>query len=109
MGLNATLTATERTICCILENYQTEEGVQVPNVLRPFMGGMKIMPFVNAPPKNIGKHKAAKAHAKKNPKQKQKQKQTKKGKAPKKGKQAKKGKSNSKKGQKKKKNNSVKN
>merc|ERR1712087_789332 len=76
--LNATLTATERTICCILENYQTEEGVQVPNVLRPFMGGMKIMPFVNAPPKNIGKHKAAKAHAKKNPKQKQKPK----GKAP---------------------------
>jgi seryl-tRNA synthetase len=31
--LNATLTATERTICCILENYQTPEGVVVPEVL----------------------------------------------------------------------------
>merc|ERR1719266_2144040 len=68
--LNATLTATERTICCILENYQTNEGVLVPNVLRPFMGGMRLMPFVNELPKNVGKHKAAKAHAKKNPKQK---------------------------------------
>ncbi|KAK1407513.1 hypothetical protein QVD17_39129 [Tagetes erecta] len=25
--LNSTLTATERTLCCILENYQTEKGV----------------------------------------------------------------------------------
>jgi len=32
--LNATLTATERTLCCILENYQTEEGVIVPEPLR---------------------------------------------------------------------------
>jgi seryl-tRNA synthetase len=31
--LNATLTATERTICCILENYQTADGVVVPEVL----------------------------------------------------------------------------
>lgn len=31
--LNATLCATERTLCCILENYQTEEGVKVPKVL----------------------------------------------------------------------------
>ncbi len=31
--LNATLCATERTMCCILENYQTEEGVNVPKVL----------------------------------------------------------------------------
>jgi seryl-tRNA synthetase len=49
--LNATLCATERTICCILENYQTDEGVIVPEVLRPFMGGLEIMKFVNAPPK----------------------------------------------------------
>lgn len=43
--LNATLCATERTICCILENYQTAEGVVVPEVLRPFMGGLEIMKF----------------------------------------------------------------
>jgi len=50
--LNATLCATERTICCILENYQTDKGVVVPEVLRPFMGGMDFIPFVKeAPPK----------------------------------------------------------
>ena len=49
--LNATLCATERTICCILENYQDETGVKVPEVLRPFMGGMEHMPFVKEPPK----------------------------------------------------------
>ena len=26
--LNGTLTATERTLCCVLENYQTPEGVR---------------------------------------------------------------------------------
>jgi len=31
------LVATERTICCILENYQTETGVRVPEVLRPYL------------------------------------------------------------------------
>lgn len=36
--LNATLTATERTMCCILENYVTPEGVRVPEVLQPFCG-----------------------------------------------------------------------
>ncbi|XP_077212714.1 serine--tRNA ligase-like isoform X2 [Tasmannia lanceolata] len=36
--LNSTLTATERTICCILENYQKEKGVEIPTVLQPFMG-----------------------------------------------------------------------
>lgn len=36
--LNATLCATERTLCCILENYQTEEGVRVPDVLIPYVG-----------------------------------------------------------------------
>lgn len=43
--LNATLCATERTMCCILENYQTEEGVIVPKVLQPFMGGMELIPY----------------------------------------------------------------
>lgn len=36
--LNATLCATERTLCCILENYQTEEGLRIPEALVPFMG-----------------------------------------------------------------------
>lgn len=36
--LNATLCATERTLCCILENYQTPEGVIVPEVLRKYVG-----------------------------------------------------------------------
>ena len=35
--LNCTLCATERTLCCILENYQTPEGIEVPNVLQPYM------------------------------------------------------------------------
>ncbi|XP_042383791.1 serine--tRNA ligase-like [Zingiber officinale] len=43
--LNSTLTATERTVCCILENYQTEDGVIVPEVLRPFMGGKEFLHF----------------------------------------------------------------
>jgi len=36
--LNGTLCATERTLCCILENYQTETGLRVPEVLIPFVG-----------------------------------------------------------------------
>ncbi len=31
--LNATLCATERTMCCIMENYQTETGLKIPKVL----------------------------------------------------------------------------
>ncbi|KAK8616538.1 hypothetical protein V6N13_018086 [Hibiscus sabdariffa] len=47
--LNSTLTATERTMCCILENYQKEDGVEIPEVLRPFMGGKSFMPFKTKP------------------------------------------------------------
>lgn len=36
--LNSTLCATERTMCCLVENYQTETGVVIPHVLRPFIG-----------------------------------------------------------------------
>uniref|UniRef100_A0ACD5TUY8 Uncharacterized protein n=1 Tax=Avena sativa TaxID=4498 RepID=A0ACD5TUY8_AVESA len=43
--LNSTLTATQRTLCCILENYQTEDGVAVPKVLQQFMGGVDFLPF----------------------------------------------------------------
>ena len=48
--LNATLCATGRGICCILETYQTEDGVIVPEVLRPFMGGKEFLPFVRGAP-----------------------------------------------------------
>ena len=47
--LNSTLCATGRGICCILENYQTEDGVNVPEVLQPYMGGIDFMPFVRGP------------------------------------------------------------
>lgn len=43
--LNSTLTATERTLCCILENYQTPEGFRVPDALKPFMHGIEFIPF----------------------------------------------------------------
>ena len=42
--LNCTAIATERTICCILENYQQVDGtVKIPEVLIPYMNGKKIM------------------------------------------------------------------
>eukprot|EP01006_Ploeotia_vitrea_P010263 TRINITY_DN26620_c0_g1_i1.p1 TRINITY_DN26620_c0_g1~~TRINITY_DN26620_c0_g1_i1.p1 ORF type:complete len:467 (-),score=14.24 TRINITY_DN26620_c0_g1_i1:20-1420(-) len=44
--LNATLCATGRAICCLLETYQEPNGVRVPEVLVPFMGGMDFLPFV---------------------------------------------------------------
>ena len=47
--LNSTLSATERTICCILENYQKEDGVEVPEALRPFMSGKSFLPFKAKP------------------------------------------------------------
>lgn len=46
--LNSTLTATGRGICCILETYQTPDGVRVPEALVPFMGGTTFLPFVRA-------------------------------------------------------------
>ena len=44
--LNGTLCATERTLCCILENYQTDKGVVVPEPLRPFVG-TDFIPYVD--------------------------------------------------------------
>lgn len=43
--LNCTLCATERTLCCVLENYQTKEGLIIPEVLRPYMGGQEFIPY----------------------------------------------------------------
>ncbi len=43
--LNATICATERTLCCILEHYQTKDGVTVPQCLLPYMHGIEFIPF----------------------------------------------------------------
>ncbi|KAA0065494.1 hypothetical protein IC582_030181 [Cucumis melo] len=59
--LNSTLTATERTLCCILENYQKEDGVEVPEVLRPYLGGKAFLPFKTKPTVNDSKGKKSKA------------------------------------------------
>ncbi|XP_050887594.1 serine--tRNA ligase, cytoplasmic [Lathyrus oleraceus] len=58
--LNSTLTATERTMCCILENNQKEDGVEIPEVLRPFISGKALLPFKNKP-NNEAKGKKSKA------------------------------------------------
>ncbi|CAM6018027.1 unnamed protein product [Sphagnum balticum] len=61
--LNSTLTATERTLCCILENYQTREGVRVPEALKPFMLGIEFLPFQTVPSKGKTKSKVTAAAA----------------------------------------------
>ncbi|XP_056413684.1 serine--tRNA ligase, cytoplasmic [Hyla sarda] len=50
--LNATMCATTRTICAILENYQTSEGIIVPEKLKDFMppGLKEIIRFVKPAP-----------------------------------------------------------
>src|SRR5271157_6414943 len=43
-SLNSTAIATERAMCCILENYQNEDGtVRVPDALQPYMGGRTVI------------------------------------------------------------------
>ena len=53
--LNSTLCATGRAICCLLENGQTDKGINIPKVLQPFLepfvDDATFIPFVNAPPK----------------------------------------------------------
>uniref|UniRef100_H2ZBS2 Serine--tRNA ligase, cytoplasmic n=2 Tax=Ciona savignyi TaxID=51511 RepID=H2ZBS2_CIOSA len=50
--LNATMCATTRVICAILENYQTDEGILIPDVLKPFMPEQyrEMIKFVRAAP-----------------------------------------------------------
>jgi seryl-tRNA synthetase len=55
--LNSTLCATERTLCCILENYQTEKGIRIPAALKPYLAPFlfdlkdpELIPFVNDGP-----------------------------------------------------------
>jgi seryl-tRNA synthetase len=58
--LNATMCATTRAICAILENYQTDAGILVPSVLREFMPPKyaEIIPFVKQAPIDQEKEKA---------------------------------------------------
>uniref|UniRef100_A0A0N5ARU6 serine--tRNA ligase n=1 Tax=Syphacia muris TaxID=451379 RepID=A0A0N5ARU6_9BILA len=50
--LNATMCATTRVICAILENYQKENGIEVPEVLRNYMPSQykDFIPFVKPAP-----------------------------------------------------------
>ncbi|KAL6790407.1 hypothetical protein GGI42DRAFT_336831 [Trichoderma sp. SZMC 28013] len=57
--LNSTLCATTRTLCCVLENYQTEEGLRVPEVLRKYLPGTPdFIPFAKELPKETAAQKA---------------------------------------------------
>lgn len=44
--LNGTLCAIQRTLCCLVENYQTNDGIVVPEVLRKYYGA-DFIPFKN--------------------------------------------------------------
>ena len=40
--LNGTAMTVQRTMCCLLENYQNKDGsITIPKVLVPYMGGKK--------------------------------------------------------------------
>ncbi|KAH7103809.1 serine-tRNA ligase [Auriculariales sp. MPI-PUGE-AT-0066] len=56
--LNGTLCATERALCCVVENYQDENGIVIPEVLRPYMQGRERIDFVKELPKSVQKKKA---------------------------------------------------
>jgi seryl-tRNA synthetase len=67
--LNATMCATTRVICAILENYQVEDGIIVPEVLRIFMPAnyREKIPFVKPAPIDV-EESTAKAKMQKQPK-----------------------------------------
>lgn len=49
--LNATMCAVSRTICALLENYQTEEGIALPPILKPLLpDGLNFIKFVKPAP-----------------------------------------------------------
>ncbi|KAJ8301414.1 hypothetical protein KUTeg_020401 [Tegillarca granosa] len=62
--LNATMCATTRTICAILENNQVEDGIIVPEALRKFMppGINEKIPFVQEAPIDQEETKKQKKH-----------------------------------------------
>jgi len=58
-ALNSTLCATERALCCVLENYQREDGIEVPQVLRKYIPGQpEFLPYVKELPKDSTSVKA---------------------------------------------------
>ncbi|CEJ94557.1 Putative Class II aaRS and biotin synthetase [[Torrubiella] hemipterigena] len=64
--LNSTLCATTRTLCCILENYQTESGLNVPKVLQKYLpGSPEFIPFA----KELAKEPAAQKSLPQRPKE----------------------------------------
>jgi seryl-tRNA synthetase len=62
--LNSTLCATSRTICAILENYQTDKGVTVPAALVPYVG-TDFIPFTRELNKKLFVEEKAGKQAKK--------------------------------------------
>ncbi|KAJ5928009.1 Serine--tRNA ligase cytoplasmic [Penicillium verhagenii] len=64
-ALNATLCATERTLCCVLENYQREDGIEVPEVLRKYIpGNPEFLPYTKELPKDTTSQKLKAKQAK---------------------------------------------
>ena len=60
-ALNGTLCATERTLCCLLENYQREDGIEIPEALRPFIpGNPDFIPYTKELPKDTVSQKTKK-------------------------------------------------
>ncbi|KAF9238999.1 serine-tRNA ligase [Melanogaster broomeanus] len=53
--LNGTMCATERALCCLVENYQTPDGLVIPEVLRPYMQGRDFLPWKKELPKGLQK------------------------------------------------------
>lgn len=53
--LNGTLCATERALCCLVENYQTPDGIRIPKVLQPYMQGRDFLPYTAELPKKAEK------------------------------------------------------
>lgn len=58
--LNGTLCATERALCCLVENYQTpdvsymplgvtgradNQGIRIPKALQPYLDGRDFLPY----------------------------------------------------------------
>eukprot|EP00741_Cyanophora_paradoxa_P012421 tig00020610_g12000.t1 len=58
--LNATLCAVQRFLCCLVENYQTETGIVVPERLRPYLDGQDFIPFKREAPKGLKRNPPAK-------------------------------------------------
>lgn len=58
-ALNSTLCATERALCCLLENFQTEDGFNVPEPLQKYLpGAPTFISFTKELPKDSTSQKA---------------------------------------------------